>query len=49
MGESARALAILMELETDAPDYRDIRTRIERLSRVQAGSPARSPVEGPRR
>lgn len=38
MGETARALAILMELETDANDYRDIRTRIDRLSRVQAGS-----------
>ncbi len=38
MGETARALAILMELETDASDYRDIRSRIERLSRVQAGS-----------
>jgi tetratricopeptide (TPR) repeat protein len=38
MGESARALAVLMELETDASDYRDIRSRIERLSRVQAGS-----------
>jgi tetratricopeptide (TPR) repeat protein len=48
MGELARALAILMELETDSPDYRDIRPRIERLSRAQAGSPAPSPVEGPR-
>jgi tetratricopeptide (TPR) repeat protein len=48
MGESARALAVLMELETDTPDYRDIRTRIERLSRVQAGRPAPSAVEGPR-
>jgi len=47
MGESARALAILMELETDTPDYRDIRARIERLSQVQA-RPAPSAVEGPR-
>jgi tetratricopeptide (TPR) repeat protein len=39
LGESARALAILLELDADAGDYRDIRTRIDHLSRVQAGSP----------
>jgi tetratricopeptide (TPR) repeat protein len=39
MGESARALAILLELDADAGDYRDIRTRIGHLSRVQTGSP----------
>jgi tetratricopeptide (TPR) repeat protein len=38
MGESARALAILLELDADAGDYRDIRSRIDHLSRVQAGS-----------
>ena len=39
LGESARALAVLMELEADAAGYRDVRSRIERLTRVQAGSP----------
>ena len=38
LGESARALAILMELEADASGYRDVRTRIEHLTREQAGS-----------
>jgi tetratricopeptide (TPR) repeat protein len=38
MGETARALAILMELEADAPGYRDIRGRIEQLARSQTGS-----------
>ncbi len=38
LGESARALAILMELEADAGSYRDVRTRIEHLTREQAGS-----------
>jgi tetratricopeptide (TPR) repeat protein len=37
-GELARALGVLMELGADAGDYRDIRSRIESLSRVQAGS-----------
>jgi hypothetical protein len=35
LGESARALAVLMELEADAGRYRDVPSRIERLSRVQ--------------
>jgi tetratricopeptide (TPR) repeat protein len=38
LGESARALAVLMELETTAGDYRDIRDRIAWLTRAQAGS-----------
>jgi tetratricopeptide (TPR) repeat protein len=37
-GESARALAVLIELDADAGDYRDIRTRIQSLTRAQAGS-----------
>jgi tetratricopeptide (TPR) repeat protein len=37
-GESARALAVLMELELDSGGYRDVTSRIERLSRVQTGS-----------
>jgi len=35
-GESARALAICMELESDAPGYRDVAERIDRLTKVQA-------------
>lgn len=38
LGEPARALAVLMELDADAGGYRDVRSRIERLTRVQAGS-----------
>ncbi|MBI4265952.1 MAG: tetratricopeptide repeat protein [Acidobacteria bacterium] len=37
-GEPARALAVLMELDADAGDYRDVRGRIEHLARAQAGS-----------
>jgi tetratricopeptide (TPR) repeat protein len=36
-GESGRALAVLLELEADAGDYRHVRGRIELLSRAQAG------------
>ena len=36
-GEEARALAVYLELRTDAGDYRDISSRIERLSRGQSG------------
>jgi tetratricopeptide (TPR) repeat protein len=36
-GESARALAVFMELLADAGDYRDVSRRVERLSRVQTG------------
>jgi hypothetical protein len=37
MGEGARALAVLLELEADAGAYRDVRQRIELLSRAEAG------------
>jgi tetratricopeptide (TPR) repeat protein len=36
-GETARALAIFMELHADAGDYRDIGKRVDRLSKVQTG------------
>jgi tetratricopeptide (TPR) repeat protein len=35
-GEKARALAIFVELESEAGGYRDVARRIERLSKVQA-------------
>jgi hypothetical protein len=35
-GESARALAICLELESEAPGYRDVAERIDRLTKVQA-------------
>lgn len=34
-GETARALAICLELKADAGDYRDVSERVERLARVQ--------------
>ncbi|HMC75636.1 MAG TPA: tetratricopeptide repeat protein [Vicinamibacterales bacterium] len=37
LGETARALAVLMELQADAGEYRDVAARIERLARVQTG------------
>jgi tetratricopeptide (TPR) repeat protein len=36
-GETSRALAVFLELQADAADYRDVPRRIERLERVQAG------------
>ncbi len=36
VGETARALAISMELQADAGDYRDTAARIDRLAKVQA-------------
>jgi tetratricopeptide (TPR) repeat protein len=36
-GETARALAVFLELQSDAGDYRDVAARVERLARVQAG------------
>ena len=36
-GETARALAVLLELQADAGDYRDVASRVDRLARVQAG------------
>jgi tetratricopeptide (TPR) repeat protein len=37
LGETARALAVFMELQADAGDYRDVPARVERLARVQSG------------
>ena len=37
-GETARALAVFLELQADAPDYRDVTRRVERLSRAETGS-----------
>jgi tetratricopeptide (TPR) repeat protein len=36
-GEVARALAVFLELQADAGDYRDVPARIDRLARVQSG------------
>lgn len=36
VGESARALAICLELRADAGDYQDLETRVERLAKAQA-------------
>jgi len=38
VGEVARALAVCMELQSDAGSYRDVDERIVRLAKVQAGS-----------
>jgi len=38
VGEVARALAICLELQADAGSYRDVDERIDRLTKVQAGS-----------
>jgi len=35
VGESSRALAVLVELESDAGSYRDVAQQIDRLSKVQ--------------
>jgi tetratricopeptide (TPR) repeat protein len=35
-GESARALAICIELQSEAGDYRDIAARVDRLAKVQS-------------
>ena len=37
LGETARALAVFMELQADAGEYRDVAARVERLARVQTG------------
>ena len=37
-GEFARALAVCMELQSDAGSYRDVDNKIDRLTKVQAGS-----------
>ena len=36
-GETSRALAVFLELQSDAGDYRDVPSRIDRLARVQTG------------
>ena len=36
-GETARALAIFLELQSEAGDYRDVAARVERLARVETG------------
>ena len=36
-GESMRALAIFMELNADAGDYRGVAARVERLARAEIG------------
>jgi tetratricopeptide (TPR) repeat protein len=38
-GEDARALAVLLELQSIAPGYRDVRERLAQLSPGQAGRP----------
>ena len=35
--EVIRALAVCLELQADAGDYRDVAARIDRLTKVQAG------------
>lgn len=37
-GESARALAVFLELQSEAGDYRDLAARLEHLTKVQMGS-----------
>ena len=37
-GETARALAVCMELQSDAGSFRDVDKKIDHLTRVQAGS-----------
>jgi len=41
LGETARALALLVEIDADAGEYRDVRVRIEQLARAQTGSSGR--------
>ncbi len=36
-GEHARALAVLLELQADAGDFRDVQVRVDRLARAQTG------------
>jgi len=37
IGETARALAVFIELQADAGEYRDVDVRVDRLTRVQTG------------
>jgi tetratricopeptide (TPR) repeat protein len=36
-GDTTRALAVFLELQSEAGDYRDVAERVERLARVEAG------------
>ena len=36
-GDTARALAVFLELQSEAGDYRDVAERVERLARVETG------------
>jgi tetratricopeptide (TPR) repeat protein len=36
-GDTSRALAIFLELQSEAGDYRDVAQRVERLARVETG------------
>ena len=36
VGERARALAVLMEIESDEPNYRDVRERLDVLGRAES-------------
>ena len=35
IGEVARALAICIELQANAPEFRDVAARVDRLNKVQ--------------
>ena len=37
VGETSRALAVFLELQSDAGEYRDVAAHVERLTRTQAG------------
>jgi tetratricopeptide (TPR) repeat protein len=37
VGETARALAVFIELQAEAGEYRDVDARVDRLTKVQAG------------
>ena len=36
-GATARALAVFLELQADAGEYKDVAARVDRLSRVRTG------------
>jgi hypothetical protein len=38
-GENSRAMALLIELESESPDYEDVRERIVQLSQTEIGNP----------
>jgi tetratricopeptide (TPR) repeat protein len=37
LGETSRALAVFLELQSDAAEFRDVSARVDRLSKVQTG------------